>query len=221
MRLEGVIKKWNDEKGFGFVKPNSGPEIFVHIKSFQNQSRRPVIGDFVTFEIKVDSEGRPQAQRARFKVAKIVLAIPSFLSMVYFLVALGFLSITGYWAYSGEIPILIFALYLFFSLLTFSLYAIDKYAAQHGHWRTKESTLHLYSIAGGWPGALVAQTILRHKSKKQSFRLVFWFSVLVNCGYFTWLLSADGSFLLHQIHSSQLNTNINKYVSLLTVHKRL
>ncbi|TPQ29494.1 DUF1294 domain-containing protein [Methylomonas koyamae] len=219
MRLEGIIKKWNDEKGFGFIQPKSGPEIFIHIKGFQSQSRRPVIGDVVTFEIKIDVEGRPQAQRVKFKFAKLALPIPSFLSLFYFLAAIGFLALIGYWAYLGKTPILIFVFYVLASVLTFFLYAVDKHAAQRGYWRTKENTLHLSSLVGGWPGALVAQTTLRHKSKKQSFRVVFWLTVLMNCGSFNWLLSSDGGVLLHQINSSEINAKIDKYIGLLTVNK--
>ena len=38
----------------------------------------------------------------------------------------------------------------------------------------------------------MAQQILRHKSKKVSFRIVFWFTVLVNCGGVAWLLTPNG-----------------------------
>jgi uncharacterized membrane protein YsdA (DUF1294 family) len=51
----------------------------------------------------------------------------------------------------------------------------------------------LLSLAGGWPGALVAQQKLHHKSKKQSFRLVFWLTVLLNCGEFVWLFTPTGA----------------------------
>jgi uncharacterized membrane protein YsdA (DUF1294 family) len=78
------------------------------------------------------------------------------------------------------------------SLLTFVMYAIDKSAARKGHWRTQESTLHFMSLAGGWPGALVAQQKLRHKSRKKSFRSVFWATVLLNVGVFIWLLTPTG-----------------------------
>ena len=88
---------------------------------------------------------------------------------------------------------MILALYLGASIITFILYAVDKSAAQKGGWRTQESTLHFFSLAGGWPGAIVAQQKLRHKSKKQSFRFVFWLTVFVNCGVFAWLFTADGT----------------------------
>ena len=72
------------------------------------------------------------------------------------------------------------AVYAGMSLLTFVVYAVDKAAAQEGRWRTKESTLHLLALACGWPGALLAQKWLRHKSVKQPFRAVFWATVVLN-----------------------------------------
>ena len=57
---------------------------------------------------------------------------------------------------------------------------LDKAAAQAGRWRTSEATLHLLALAGGWPGALLAQHWLRHKSAKRAFRAVFWVTVVLN-----------------------------------------
>ena len=54
-------------------------------------------------------------------------------------------------------------------------------------------------LLGGWPGALIAQQTLRHKSRKASFRAVFWLTVLVNCGLFIWLFTPSGSELLRRI----------------------
>lgn len=66
------------------------------------------------------------------------------------------------------------------SVITFIVYAIDKSAARRRGPRTPERTLHLLALAGGWPGALLAQRWLRHKSAKASFRRVFWVTVAVN-----------------------------------------
>lgn len=65
------------------------------------------------------------------------------------------------------------------NLVTFSLYSADKFAAVRGYGerRIAESTLHLYGLLGGWPGALIARRILRHKTRKPAF--VFMFRVVV------------------------------------------
>lgn len=70
--------------------------------------------------------------------------------------------------------------YLVLSAVAFVAYAIDKSAARRGARRTPESTLHLLALLGGWPGALLAQQFLRHKSTKASFRAVFWATVVIN-----------------------------------------
>jgi len=81
----------------------------------------------------------------------------------------------------GKLSSLLLPLYLVASIIAFAVYAIDKSAAHNGRWRTRESTLHLLALIGGWPGALIAQKVLRHKSKKQSFQVIYWITVTVNC----------------------------------------
>lgn len=78
------------------------------------------------------------------------------------------------------------------SVVTFLSYWFDKSKAQRGTWRTQESTLHIFSLLGGWPGAAIAQKVLRHKSQKREFRTGFWFTVVVNCSALSWLMSAGG-----------------------------
>jgi uncharacterized membrane protein YsdA (DUF1294 family) len=75
---------------------------------------------------------------------------------------------------------LLVAVYCVASLVTYIVYAIDKNAARKGAWRVPEAQLHLLALIGGWPGAMVAQQMLRHKSKKPSFRFVFWITVFLN-----------------------------------------
>ncbi len=60
------------------------------------------------------------------------------------------------------------------SLVTFVVYWWDKRAAQRGGRRVSERRLHLLSLLGGWPGAIAGQQLLRHKTQKLSFRIVFW-----------------------------------------------
>ena len=94
---------------------------------------------------------------------------------------------------TAKLPLAGFGLYIGASLIAFVAYALDKAAACSGKWRTQESTLHLLALVGGWPGALVAQNRLRHKSRKISFQVVFWATVLLNCGALGWLLTAGSS----------------------------
>lgn len=80
-------------------------------------------------------------------------------------------------------------LYLGISVCTFLLYGWDKAAAQSGQWRVRESTLHVLGLLGGWPGALFAQKVFRHKSRKLSFKVVLWVTVVVNCSALALLLA--------------------------------
>lgn len=81
---------------------------------------------------------------------------------------------------SWPLPIWVAGFYLLASIACFSAYAIDKRAAQAGQWRVSENTLLILGLIGGWPGAIVAQQTLRHKTKKVSFRFEFWVTVVVN-----------------------------------------
>lgn len=88
--------------------------------------------------------------------------------------------------------LLVAAAYGCMSLLSYAVYAIDKRAARRGARRVPERTLHLLALLGGWPGALLAQHRLRHKTVKPAFRALFWLTVLGNAGL-AWLLLASRS----------------------------
>lgn len=77
---------------------------------------------------------------------------------------------------------LAFAVYASASVACFVAYAADKLAARKRERRTPERTLLLLGLVGGWPGALLAQRLLRHKTEKTSFQLKFWITVAVNIG---------------------------------------
>ena len=81
-------------------------------------------------------------------------------------------------------------LYAGASALCFALYAVDKAAARAGRDRISESTLLAIGFVGGWPGAIVAQQVFRHKTVKRSFRVRFWLSVAVNAAAFVWMATA-------------------------------
>jgi len=92
-----------------------------------------------------------------------------------------------------SLPLTAVGVYIAASTITFIAYGHDKMAAKNNRWRTPETSLHLLALLGGWPGALLAQKILRHKSRKQPFLTVFWTTVFTNCLLLGWLLTKSGS----------------------------
>ena len=88
----------------------------------------------------------------------------------------------------GPVRLALLGFYAIMSCVAFALYGLDKSAARRGAWRTPELTLHLVSLLGGWPGALFAQSVFRHKTRKQPFRVVFWVTVVLNCAALAWVL---------------------------------
>ena len=75
------------------------------------------------------------------------------------------------------------------SLVTLLVYGWDKRAAVRQQSRVPEKNLHVLALIGGWPGALIARPLFRHKTRKQPFTGIFWFTVILS----TTLL---GAFLL-------------------------
>lgn len=194
MRRSGRIVSWNEDRGFGFVRPDDGEEdVFAHISAFRDRARRPCVDDAVIFLPGSDAKGRPRAEQVAYSGA---LPLPSGRSLVPFGMA-GAALLVIFWASAkGRLPSFAAGWYVAASLVAFLVYAKDKWAARGGRWRTAESTLHLLSLAGGWPGALAAQALLRHKSCKQSFRVVFWWTVVLNCGALGWMLTERGRLFL-------------------------
>ena len=205
MRTKGKITSWNDEKGYGFITPNTGGKrVFIHIRAFDNRNRRPEVNQTVTFALSTDKQGRPCAVKATLAGDRLTQKTRQTNGSISIILAACFLVIVGAAVLTTKIPSFILAIYLVASLLTFIMYAADKSAAKEGRWRTKESTLHLISLAGGWPGALIAQQKLRHKSVKQSFRSAFWITVLLNCAAFVWLFTPTGMATLQSLVASAI-----------------
>ena len=66
------------------------------------------------------------------------------------------------------------------SVICFTAYGLDKRWAVNGSRRIPEQTLHILALLGGWPGALLGQQQLRHKTKKLTFLVVFWCVVVLH-----------------------------------------
>lgn len=151
---------------------------------------RPQVGQRVTFEVELNAQGKKRAKNvAVVSAAAATSAVPrqrraanspaqwgtaSLFALPAFLLV--YLAVAVIWRVPGWVA----ALYAGASVVCALVYAIDKSAAVAGRWRVSESTLHTLSLVGGWPGALVAQQVLRHKSNKAAFRAVFWATVVAN-----------------------------------------
>jgi len=200
MRTQGKITHWNEEKGYGFITPTSGAkQVFVHIRAFKDRHLPPELNQIVLYSLSTDKQGRPCAVMLT-RASEIPSRNPRPVTRLFLILfATGFIVVVGWSVSAHNMPIHILYLYLAASAFTFLVYAKDKWAARSGRWRTKESTLHTLALIGGWPGALIAQQMLRHKSRKDAFQFMFWTMVVFNCAAFGWLFTTEGSVLLDSL----------------------
>ena len=188
-RTQGTVTSWNDDRGYGFIVPDIGNyRAFFHISAF-NSAGRPADGDVVTYFAYTDKQGReaandvqttahtaprprdPASRHApRGNAAGVGTLAPVVLLIAAYFVAdqIWFLPKWLPWLYMGA------------SVITFLAYAFDKAQARKHRQRVSEATLLLLGLAGGWPGAIIAQLVFRHKTLKRSFRVPFWITVEVN-----------------------------------------
>lgn len=66
MRYDGSLKKWNAERGFGFIlADDGGQELFVHISAFARDGQLPTVGERLSFEVEPDRDGKKHAVRVQ------------------------------------------------------------------------------------------------------------------------------------------------------------
>lgn len=190
MRLAGRISDWNDSKGFGFVVPNGGGDrAFVHVNEFQRGSRRPVVGDLISYLPSRDQRGRVNARKIRHAGQRIEAPrAPSRVPRAA--LGAGALALVGTAAAAGAVPVHLAGAMFALSAVAYAMYWLDKSAARRSGQRTPEAMLHLVALIGGWPGTLIAQQQFRHKTIKQPFQTVFWSTVVLNLGLGAWLVSS-------------------------------
>ncbi len=65
---DGIVKWFNDAKGFGFIEMEDGREVFVHYSNLQVEGFKTVSeGQKVTFDLYEDKNGRPTALNVKRK----------------------------------------------------------------------------------------------------------------------------------------------------------
>ncbi|WP_024868176.1 DUF1294 domain-containing protein [Pseudoxanthomonas suwonensis] len=196
MEQLGKVAEWNGDRGYGFVQPLEAglPRVFFHVREYRQDGRRPEAGELVRYRARRQEDGRWRADAVRRAVAprRREATAPTrsakrtgggdawavWLAVAAHLVALG-------WALqSGRLQPLVPLVLLCLCCAAWIACVLDKHAARHGRWRIPESTLHLLELLGGWPGAAAAQQVLRHKTRKLSYRVGFWLAVLANAAVF-------------------------------------
>ena len=176
----GMLVQWNDEKGFGWIE-SGRKRFFMHIKDFDRGRWRPKIGEEVRFILGIDPKGRDCAKRVTFvkssgdnEIVRSRVGVGSWVLLVLLLVlplcALLWIPMPWWLCVGGM---------LVASAITYRMYGHDKQQAIAGGWRVPESWLHFAELAGGWPGAFVAQRRLRHKCSKPSYQSIFWTLILL------------------------------------------
>jgi uncharacterized membrane protein YsdA (DUF1294 family)/cold shock CspA family protein len=196
---KGILTTWKDDRGFGFIESSVGKRrIFLHITAIRESSHRPQVGDVIYFHLERD-EGRLRASNAWFETDR---PKPAFKSPVAskkapkyqssFSPAPALLCIPPMWGAidfmlrtRNAFPVLA---YIAVGIFTFVLYSEDKNRAVSKAWRIPEAQLHLCELFGGWIGALIAQQVFRHKTRKTSYQLVFCSIVVLHLIFwFDWL----------------------------------
>ncbi|MGB5065665.1 MAG: cold shock and DUF1294 domain-containing protein [Candidatus Competibacter sp.] len=193
MGINGTITDWNDKKGFGFITPDDSSEkIFLHINALAAGQCRPQLSDSVSYEVGSDDQRRPCAINVRYRNYRFR---SSFFNLS-FLGPITFFAILFWMAIKDIIPLWILIVYVSASFLTLLEYAFDKHKARQRKWRTSEAMLHALELLGGWPGALIAQRIFRHKNRKIAFQISFWMIVLIHLSFWVWFLVQRPDWLL-------------------------
>lgn len=174
----------------------------MHITAIADRSRPPAAGEMVTYDLATDEKNRLRAVGVRRSIPirpKSRAAGGSTSNPIPLIIASLFVLLVVVATLAGRLPQAVILTYGVVSILTFLVYWHDKSAAQSGQWRTQESSLLFLGLAGGWPGAVVAQRLLRHKSGKRTFQVAFWGTVVMNSIALGWLLTDGGSKLFEQL----------------------
>jgi uncharacterized membrane protein YsdA (DUF1294 family)/cold shock CspA family protein len=220
MRFAGTLTQWNDERGFGWIEADDGGErLFVHINAFEPHppaDQRPRVGQRLQFAVGL-VQGRKRAVQVTWRSASTTAQardrrpIPRHSAGTHARAAAasrsGSVHIPAWFGYgvlclwlallllidiAWGLPQPLWLVYAALGVITFMAYWRDKWAAQQDRWRTSERALQLLALLGGWPGAVLAQQWLRHKSSKASFQAVFWCMVVLHAVAVLWLCSPAG-----------------------------
>lgn len=165
---EGVIVKFNADKGWGFIRSNNfESDLFFHISDF-NDTATIQVGQRVEFMPKQSAKG--------LAVESIsVIATPSSPYQRFTFWLIGLTLVIWAISYVAFSNINFIGHYLIgINAAAFLLFGYDKAIAGTDKDRIPERILHISSLAGGWFGSMAAMMVFRHKISKGAFLIRHW-----------------------------------------------
>ena len=187
--MQGEIVQFDPAKGFGFIKvAGQKDDVFIH-QSDVGKGVRLSNGTQVQFDVRTTAKG-PRA--ANIKVLGVTAPTPQARKSngspytIFTIAAVAIVALVGgglfllfgwYWLLDYVIAI---------NVAAFVLYGYDKHAAQNSRLRVPERVLHGVELFGGTPGAFIAQRIFHHKTRKVSYRIVFWLIFAAQAALIAW-----------------------------------
>lgn len=174
--LKGTLVTWDRQKGYGYVEAE-GSRVFLHWRDFQERHKYPEPGDVIVFTLGTDVHGRTCATLATHwndggRLTWIAAGVLTSLLLTP--------AVAAWQAAAARGLLYLMGWYAATSGVVYFVYLDDKRRARERVWRTPESVLHFFALAGGWAGAFLAQRRLRHKCTKPSFLFWFWLSVALH-----------------------------------------
>nr|WP_320193321.1 cold shock domain-containing protein [uncultured Desulfobacter sp.] len=109
MKQKGKLIRWNEDRGFGFIKSlDIKEDVFIHISELKKMSRRPKVNDIIYFDHVTDDGGKKKAINAKIEGVEEVIDRPqkrkklkgsSFTSKFISLLVFGGLAFVAYATY--------------------------------------------------------------------------------------------------------------------------
>jgi len=107
----------------------------------------------------------------------------------FFLIAFVLLALVGMFVWRVFLPgSRLFAWAFGANVSAFVIWFVDKHQARKGGWRVPERTLHVMAILGASPASLAAMSILRHKTQKRFFTILYSVLLVVHIAVFLLIL---------------------------------
>lgn len=194
---QGTIIDWNQARGAGHVLADDGEHWPFHSSDWRGE-RRPRAGQPVSFSVRRQPDGRncagqvhprdagvrkPSARAAASARPRRRQRAAGSLPWLWTgMCVAAYATLLGVAVERARLPVQALYVSLLLCTAAWIAHALDKRAARHGRRRIPEARLHLLELIGGWPGALLAQRMLRHKNRKPRYQAVFWSLVALHTG---------------------------------------